>query len=687
MNKRTAAAFLIAAMVFLSAGAAAAEGEADRDGRMQWWRDARFGLFIHWGLYAVPAGEWRGKTDYGEWIRDTARIPLQVYDQFVGRFNPREFDAEAWVRAAKDAGMKYIVITSKHHDGFALFDSKQTDFDILATPFGRDVLRELASACRSQGLKLCFYYSIMDWHHPDYLPRRPWEERIRPVPGGDFDRYVAYMKAQLRELLTQYGDIGVLWFDGEWENTWNIDRGRDLYRYVRSLQPSIIVNNRVGSDRSGMEGFSAARDAPGDFSTPEQQVPGRGLPGVDWETCLTMNDNWGYNRADQNWKSVRTLIRTLVDVVSKGGNLLLNVGPTAEGVFPGPSMERLAAIGRWMRVNGESLYGTTAGPFSDLRWGRSTQKKDGENTLIFLHVFDWPENGWLNLPPIAEELRTAYVLSAPAKPLPVEFREFGPRIRVPAQAPDADDTVIVLVTGAETKSYAPPRITAAAKSFLDVLEVTITGDPAFTGIRYTLDGSEPTLESPLAAGPVRLTETTVVSARGFIKGVPVTGTAQETFTKTALRPPDDPGGGLKQGLSFAYYEGEWTALPQFAGMNPIRRGEALHIDLSQKRRHENYGFEFKGLIRAPEDGLYAFALESDDGSRLWIGETLVVDNDGVHPSAERGGVIALKAGFHRITIRYFNRTGGEELKVFWKAPSGPKQLIPDRMLFRREARF
>jgi len=326
------------------------ESKKAHDARMEWWRDARFGLFIHWGLYAIPAGEWKGRMEYGEWIRHSAEIPIEEYNKFVGEFNPVKFDAREWVRTARLAGMQYIVITSKHHDGFCLFDSKETDFDVMSTPFERDILKELSDACREEGIRLCFYHSIMDWHHPDYLPRRPWEQATRPAEGADFDRYVGYMKRQLRELLTNYGPIGVLWFDGEWESTWNEKYGVAVYNYVRSLQPSIIINNRVGAGRSGMAGLTQEGSFGGDFGTPEQEVPPSGLPGIDWETCMTMNDNWGYNKNDRHWKSPKELVRTLVDIASKGGNLLLNVGPTAEGVFPDFSIERLQEIGKWMSI-------------------------------------------------------------------------------------------------------------------------------------------------------------------------------------------------------------------------------------------------------------------------------------------------------------------------------------------------
>jgi len=438
--------FVLSLSLLLAMGALFAQREttAQHDARMAWWREARFGLFIHWGLYAVPAGEWKGKTDYGEWIRNNAQIPLAVYDTFVSRFNPVKFDAETWVRLAKDAGMRYIVITSKHHDGFALFDSKFSDFDVMATPFKRDILKELAAACRKEGLRLCFYHSIMDWHHPDYLPRREWE-KDRPAAGADFDRYVPYMKNQVGELLANYGPIGVLWFDGEWEKTWNEKYGRDLYQYVRSLQPDIIINNRVGASRSGMEGFSLDKESAGDFGTPEQQIPATGLPGVDWETCMTMNDNWGYNSHDQNFKSAETLIRMLADIASKGGNYLLNVGPTAEGVFPAASIDRLRAIGAWMKINGESIYSTQASPFQKLEWGRCTRKPTAGGTRLYLHVFNWPADGKLAVPGKSPAAQRAFLLSDPKRTaLAVNRKDDALVISVPTQAPDPVDSVVVL---------------------------------------------------------------------------------------------------------------------------------------------------------------------------------------------------------------------------------------------------
>jgi alpha-L-fucosidase len=435
----------------------ATESKAEHDRRLGWWRDARFGMFIHWGLYSVPAGQWKGKTTFGEWIRNEGQIPLADYEKFVGQFNPVKFNADQWVAIAKNAGAKYIVITTKHHDGFCLFDSKQTDFDIMSTPFQRDIMKEMAEACHRQGIHICWYHSIMDWHHPDYLPRRPWEKRS--AEGADFDRYSAYLKNQLRELVTHYGKIGVLWFDGEWEPTWTHDRGEDLYKYVRGLDPEIIVNNRVDKGRKGMEGLNKEGEFAGDFGTPEQEIPARGLPGIDWETCMTMNDHWGFNKNDQHWKSKEDLIRKLADIASKGGNFLLNVGPTSEGLIPAPSVERLDAIGQWMKVNSDSIYGTTASPFKKLDWGRCTQKLlPAGHTRLYLHVFDWPKDGKLAVPGLKNKVVKAFLLADAAQAaLPVSVPT-GVILTLPLAASDPVDTVIVLdIEGRPDVAAATPR--------------------------------------------------------------------------------------------------------------------------------------------------------------------------------------------------------------------------------------
>jgi alpha-L-fucosidase len=409
------------------------------DDRMKWWREARFGMFVHWGLYSILAGEWGGRTEYAEWIRNNAQIPIGEYDTLLDRFNPTKFSADTFAQLAAGAGAKYLVITSKHHDGFALFDSKVSDFDVMATPFKRDIMREIAAACRRHGVTPCWYHSIMDWHHPDYLPRRPWEAATRPAAGASFDRFVSYLHAQVEELLTHYGDIGVMWFDGQWESTWTRALGEALLAKCTSLQPHILVNNRVAPGQTVNVGVRAVgRAEVGDFGTPEQAVPDAGLPGTDWESCITMNKNWGYNRADKAFKSVETLVGLLVDTASKGGNLLLNVGPTGEGLIPDESVERLHGIGRWMRIHAEAIRGTSATPFERAPF-RATQK--GDRVHIFLP--SWPADRDLLVPRFARTPARARLMGAGGE-LTLRHVEAGTVVRLPEKPADPVCSVVVL---------------------------------------------------------------------------------------------------------------------------------------------------------------------------------------------------------------------------------------------------
>jgi len=657
------------------------ETRAQRDARMSWWREARFGMFIHWGLYSVPAGEWNGKTGYGEWIRTSAEIPLEMYDRFRPRFNPVKFDADAWVKMASDAGMKYIVITSKHHDGFCMFDTKQTDFNIMTTPFSRDPMTELAADCKKYGLKFCFYHSIMDWHHPDYLPRRDWE-KYRTVQGADFDRYVAYMKAELKELLTNYGDIGVLWFDGEWERTWNEKYGREIYNYVRGLQPDILVNNRVGAGRLDMEGLTREGAFGGDFGTPEQQIPATWLAGVDWETCMTMNDHWGYNKADRNFKSAKELIRMLVDIASKGGNYLLNIGPTAEGLFPQESIDRLAAIGQWMKVNGESIYGTGASPFRHLPWGRCTRKTTPAGTILYLHVFDWPDNGKLLLSGVLNTPGKAFLLADPKrKPLNVVRREDALMISLPKAAPDTVNSVIALELQGKLNLTDPPLITSGFDTFVDSLPVLISTDRENVEIRYNIGKSEPTANSSLYQSIFTINGTTTISARCFRQGKPVSGTVTRVFRKVEPVRAMEPVSEMKPGLHFRYYEGAWDSLPDFGKLTPVKEGTVPGFVFTPRNQDDLFSFVYTGFVLIQGTDVYRFYTGSDDGSRLYIDDKLVVRNDGLHGMEENSGTIALAKGYHWIRVAYFDRTGNDSLEVSVQSQVLPKQVLPESWLF------
>ncbi|MCB0655314.1 MAG: alpha-L-fucosidase [Saprospiraceae bacterium] len=369
------------------------ESQEDLNARMEWWRDARFGMFVHWGLYAIPAGIYQGDTTHsiGEWIMETLDIPVSDYEKLAGQFNPVQFDADAWAQLAANAGMKYLVITSKHHDGFCLWDSEVSQYDIMdASPYQKDILGALKTACDKAGVKLCFYHSIMDWHHPQAQSINYPDYNSRDKMNPEFDQYRDnYLRPQLRELLAKY-DPGVLWFDGEWIPEWTEEQGKALYNELRNIKPSLIINNRVGKGRQGMQGMNKAdQNYAGDFGTPEQEIL-TGTSEYDWESCMTMNDTWGYKSIDHNWKSTRTLIHNLVDCAAKGGNYLLNVGPTAEGLIPATSVERLQEIGKWMQVNGEAIYATRRHnrPYQAGESAEVTYSKDGK--VAYVIALDWP---------------------------------------------------------------------------------------------------------------------------------------------------------------------------------------------------------------------------------------------------------------------------------------------------------
>ena len=655
-----------------------------KDARMDWWREARFGLFLHWGLYSIPAGEWNGGTGHAEWIRTTARIPRETYADFQSRFNPVEFDADAWVLMAKAAGMRYIVITSKHHDGFALFDSAHTDWDVMGSPFKRDILEELAEACRRHGIRMCWYHSIMDWDHPDYLPRRGWEKGDRPAEGAVFSRFLDHLHRQVRELLTQYGDIGIMWFDGEWESTWTHEMGVELDDLVRSLQPRTIVNNRVDKGRAGMAGMTTDARFRGDYGTPEQEVPATGFPGVDWESCITMNRYWGWNQADQQWKSTTHLVRMLVDIASKGGNLLLNIGPKADGTFPAKSVERLREMGEWMDVHGESIHGTQASPFENLSWGRCTSKPGARRSMLYFHVFDWPEDGVLEIPGLANTVLEARLLSGEGRDLRFEGTSGALRILIPRKAPDPWCPVIAVELDGSPVVFASPSITAASSRFVTSLPVTLATPTQGGEVRFTLDGRLPGPDSPLYSGPLELKATATLKAATFFRGRAVSPVVESNFEKVAPWPdtrPDWMLDGGRQGLRRGTLHGTWDALPSPETSNLESSAFVQNLGLASGPAAENIFHRFEGWIVVPEEGLWLFELTSDDGSRLWLDEVLVVDHDGLHGASSKQGDAPLQAGLHHLRVDWFNKSGGAELVLRVSRPGEAFKPVPRDWFF------
>ncbi|WP_051585792.1 alpha-L-fucosidase [Caldanaerobius polysaccharolyticus] len=355
----------------------------NREERTMWFMHDRFGMFIHWGLYAIPAR--------GEWVRSHERLSIEDYHPFFQEFNPVNYDPRKWARVAKEAGMKYAVLTTKHHDGFCLFDSQLTDYKATNTPAGRDLVREYVEAFREEGLRVGFYYSLLDWHHEDYPA---YGDRHHPMRDNqlyrdkkqDFSRYVEYVHGQVKELLTNYGKIDIMWFDFSYDDkigeAW---KATELVKMVRSLQPDIIIDNRLGGNIRSVNPEVYA----GDFASPEQIIPPEGILDeagnpIPWEACITMNNHWGYCAADKDFKTPKQIIRALVECVSKGGNLLLNVGPDAKGEIPEESLNILSEIGKWMKKNGESIYGCGRAELPKPEWGRYTKK----GNKLYAHIFD-----------------------------------------------------------------------------------------------------------------------------------------------------------------------------------------------------------------------------------------------------------------------------------------------------------
>jgi len=397
----------------------------------QWFQDARFGMFIHWGVYSVPAD--------GEWVMQIKKIPVSEYEKYAPQFNPTEFNAAEIVALAKSAGMKYITITSKHHDGFAMFGTHQSKWNIVdATPYAKDPLKQLAEECRKQGIKLFFYYSQLDWHNPDYYPLGETGHSAGRPEGGDFDHYLDFMDAQLTELLTNYGDVAGIWFDGMWDKPkadWRLQR---TYSLIHKLQPAALVGSNHHS--APFEGE--------DFQMFEKDLPGANTAGFNkagvsqlpLETCETINGSWGYNANDHNFKSVPELIHYLVRAAGSNANFLLNVGPNSHGQVQAEAVERLHAVGEWMQKNGATIYGTRGGPISPRVWGVTTEK----GSEVYVHILNWKDD-YLAVPQVSGIKGARWFRSgekADITPL-----NGGMLLKIPERQRDPVDTIVVLERG------------------------------------------------------------------------------------------------------------------------------------------------------------------------------------------------------------------------------------------------
>ena len=454
------AASLVSLLLFVVFAQAAVpqESEALKEARMKWWTEARFGMFIHWGLYAQAARH--------EWVKNREHIKDEDYQKYFDVFNPDLYDPAAWARAAKNAGMKYFVITTKHHEGFCLWDSKYTDYKATKTPYGKDLIKPLVKAMRDEGLRVGFYYSLIDWHHPEYTvdrnhPMFTNAEFRKKAKNRDMKKYVEYLHNQVREILTEFAPVDCLFLDfsfpgkdGKGRDDWQSEK---LLKMIRELQPNIIINDRLD-----------LLDVPGgwDFRTPEQFMPREWVKmngvKVPWETCQTFSGSWGYYRDEETWKSVKQLVVMLIETVSKGGNLLLNVGPTARGTFDERALDRLSAIGEWTKLNGRSVYSCTEAPEEFKKPANCLLTYNPQTKRLYVHVLEWPM-GTLYLQGLAGKIKYAQLLndaseirfSEESRPadlgyagyLPGDKKEaLGPAVilRLPVQQPKVTVPVIEL---------------------------------------------------------------------------------------------------------------------------------------------------------------------------------------------------------------------------------------------------
>ena len=665
--KKKVGVILIIVMIFLQLNARVYAQQSKKDNtKMSWWKAAKFGMFIHWGLYSIPAGNWKSeKTPLGsgaEWIQCLLKIPVSDYKSLAAQFNPTRFNAEQYVKLAKEAGMKYIVLTAKHHEGFAMFKSKDPFNIVDATPYKMDIVKAMAIACKKYGMHFGLYYSqAQDWNHKGGSEcNGSWDS----AQNGNFDQYLDSIAIpQVKEILSGYNPE-IIWWDTPCKMT---KENAAKFAPILANYPNLITNDRLGGNVAG------------DLETPEQHIPATGIPGKNWESCMTMNDTWGYSSNDSNWKETSILIRNLIDIASKGGNYLLNVGPTSEGLLPQTSINRLKELGNWMKMNSEAIYGTSASPFSDINWGRVTQIKHENITKLYLNVFNWPTDGRLTINGLTNKIRKAYPLINKKRILKIGANDSERFVYVDNVKQTDYATVIVLEIVGTPNVNKKPEIKSAHSVFIDKIEFEITTETKNGVVYFTTDGTKPTTNSQVANGKIILNSigNLLVKAQTFVNGKPATDITEKEFFKANPLPSIcEP----KIGLNYKYYEGAWNFLPDFSKITPVKSGVTENFTLNERKRETNYGFVFDGYINIPKTDVYSFFLSSDDGSKMAIDDQIGLDNDGKHGIQEKNMEMALSAGLHRISLQFFQGGGGDFLSLEWQASGMMRTPIDNSIL-------
>lgn len=653
----------------------------DKRPNPEWYRNAKFGIFIHWGVYAVPS--WSPKNRYSEWywqhLQDPKGETWQFhvekygedfkYQDFVNDFTAQLFDPDQWADIFARAGAKYVVLTSKHHEGFCLWPSKESwNWNSVDCMPHRDLCGELTTAVRARGLKMGFYYSLYEWFNPLY--------------HSDPDRYVEeHMIPQMKDLVTRYSP-SLVWPDGEWDYPSEKWKSEEFLAWLFNESPckdDVAVNDRWGGEaRHRHGGFYTTEYDPG---SAEELFRG----GYDWEECQGIGASFGYNRNEDidDYKNAKQVIDILIDVVSHGGNLLLDIGPTADGRIPVIMQERLLEIGQWLERNGEAIYGTRPWRFaSEGDTIRYTSKGD----TIYAISKVWPGKSLTLQRALAKPGSSIHMLGYD-KPLKWTVGSEGLTIEMPqgvdpsALASPAYAFRLEVLPAVDKVTIEPN--TGIMTDASPVQVVTMSTATKGAVIRYTLDGSEPTSQSSRYSKPLDIRKDADVRAKAFKSGMLDSLVSSAEF-RAALKPLDVSQ--LAKGIRYRYYEDNtesWKKVPDFSMLKPVDEGVIDRITIDKRKRDENIAFQFTGYIQIPRDGLYTFYTDSDDGSNLFINGRHAIDNDGPHSQQEKSVQLPLRAGFYELEAAYQQGSGTFALIVSYEGPGIEKQPIPANVLFHK----